>query len=104
MMKENGEKSEVLLHQIVPLTDKVPEGGQLLLVNPDSMGVEYSVFLMRGFNVLSNGEHQINVLSGRSDFKISILTEAELARIGHTQSSVALRLAENQSTVFLERW
>ena len=99
LMAENGERSDVLLGQIVPLTRSVPPKGQLALVNPDSMGIEYSVFLTQGFNVLQSGEHQIRVLAGRKDFGIRILTRSEFERITERESILALRLAEDGQTV-----
>jgi len=101
LMAENGERSDVLLGQIVPLTKNIPPKGQLALVNPDSMGIEYSVFLTQGFNVLQSGEHQIRVLASRNDFGIRILTESEFERITERESILALRLAEDRHTVLL---
>jgi len=99
LMAENGERSDVLLGQIVPLTKNIPPKGELALVNPDSMGIEYSVFLTQGFNVLQSGEHQIRVLAGRKDFGIRILTQSEFERRTERQSVLTLRLAEDGQTV-----
>jgi hypothetical protein len=102
LMAENGERSDVLLGQIVPLARSIPEKGQLMLVNPDVMGIEYSVFLTQGFNVLQSGEHQIRVLAGRNDFGIRIVTQTEFKGITEKQSVLALRLADDGQTVLRE--
>lgn len=67
MMRNNGVKSAELLRQIGTFLDKVPENGELVLVNPPGDSFEYSVFAFRGFNVLALGlRHSLERL-GRPD-------------------------------------
>ena len=86
LMKERGERSSMILSQIEPYVEKVPENGKLLLVNQPSNEIEYSVFIMRGFNVLRNGLHRINEISGRYDFTTYIVDRPEIA-VNHSVSN-----------------
>ncbi len=71
-MRHNAARSEALLRQIVPvLKQDVPRGGCLRLVN--APGNNYSVFRLRGFEVLGRGLHEINRRAGRPDADVAII-------------------------------
>jgi hypothetical protein len=76
LMVANGERAAALYAQIAPLAAGTPPGGELVLLNPPRSQVEYSLFLMRDFNVLEHGAHRAAQLAGRDDFKVRIADEA----------------------------
>jgi hypothetical protein len=78
LMKNNGERVAPLLKQVMAYVPKVPKNGHLLLLNPDNDEIEYSVFLMKGFNVL--GLNRIMQLSGRDDFRIAVVERSDRGR------------------------
>jgi hypothetical protein len=77
-MEENGERSTQLISQITPYLNNVPAEGKLLLLNPCDDWPEYSVFRMKGFNVLQWGTHRFNQIAGRKDFNVEILEECRV--------------------------
>ena len=91
-MTENGERAAELLEQIRPYTSEVPRNGKLFLVNPASTQMEYSVFLMNGFNVLKDGGSIIYQVANRTEFQIEFLEASELGRDVLENDSLVLTL------------
>ena len=78
-------------------TAEIPRDGELLLVQPPSGQVEYSVFLMPGFSVLNHGLFQLNRAAGRDDFRARIVSPAEAAQAaGDAVLSLGLDAETNQ--------
>jgi len=94
LMEENGERATELLQQIQPYLARVPKNGKLFLVNPASSQVEYSVFLLNGFNVLRYGENIINQIANRHDFRVEVVEHSELDRVGSEKDGVVLTLRD----------
>jgi hypothetical protein len=99
LMKKNGKQATILLDQIQPYLHKVPKGGQLVLLNPKFNDVEYSVFLMNGFNVLESGLNRIKQLSGRIDFVPKIVQELQQKNEQFSNNSLVLTLDKNLGEV-----
>ncbi|MCL6582307.1 MAG: hypothetical protein K6U11_01590 [bacterium] len=101
LMLENGKRANILLSSIEPYLSQIPRGGKLLLVNPPAnpRQGEYSVFLLRGFNVLKWGTHRIKQLSGREDFEVSIIEPAELKSIASLDQTLILSLCGEKGEV-----
>lgn len=99
MMKSNGERAGRLLDQIVPYAYKVPENGSLFLLNPPGSGIIYSVFHLRGFNVLKGGVHRIKQLSGRNDMTIKIIYPPDVERLPPAHGRGRLILSLHGDTV-----
>jgi hypothetical protein len=78
LMNANGERSSLLLSRIIPYLEKIGKDDQLLLLDPTPDGVEYSVFLMSGFNVLDEGLNRINQLSRRADLRIKVISQSQI--------------------------
>jgi hypothetical protein len=74
LMKENGKRATELLNQIKPFLPNIPLDGMLVLVNPSPTDIEYSVFKINGFNVLSRSR-RIQQLSNRYDIKVTIINK-----------------------------
>jgi hypothetical protein len=83
LMQENGARATMLLAGIQPYAQRLSKNGELLLLNPDDSRPEYSVFLMRGFNVLSDGLSRIKETSNRNDISVRIIEEKDLNAARH---------------------
>jgi hypothetical protein len=95
LMKKNGERADVILHQITPFISNMQHGGNLFLLNPPKPKIEYSIFLIRGFNVL--GLNRIYHLSKRNDFFMKVLEQPEFNHYKNIEKSFFLTLnADNQ--------
>lgn len=88
MMKANGNRAIVLFKEIMPFVALVPPNGRLLLVNPASQRLRYSVFLLPGFHVIDKGLHYLYQLTGRSDFFVEVIDKFELQRRALDQTVV----------------
>jgi len=78
LMNANGERSSLLLSRIMPYLEKISKDDRLQLLNPTPDGVEYSVFLMSGFNVLDEGLNRISQLSRRANLRIKIIPQSQI--------------------------
>jgi hypothetical protein len=95
LLTSNGERASFLLEKIMPYLSKVPERGTLVLLNPADSRVEYSIFLMNGFNVLRYGTNILCQISGRDDIQIWILDDKERGKINIPQDALILSFVNN---------
>ncbi len=92
MMKANGERAAILLDQIIPHAQRLPENGELWLLNPPGTGYEYSIYILEGFNYLNTGLNSIQQLSGRNDVTARIVSAADVAGLSAEESRLILTL------------
>ena len=102
LMNCNGMRASKLLEQIIPYTVNIPPDGELVLLNPQSEEVEYSVFLINGFSVLKYGLHRIKQLSERDDFEVKIIEESDFDTDSITVNRLVLTLSNEKVSVFTE--
>jgi hypothetical protein len=76
-LAEESSRSQVLMQQIYPIVSKLPNNGRLYLVNPVTYEFEYSVFAMKGFNVVKYADPWILRHTDRPDASIYVLDSAE---------------------------
>lgn len=95
-MIRNGERATSLISQLKDYSVNIPAGARLFLLNPPikkdnttkiSTSIlspyapaEYSVFLIRGFNILESA-NTIEQILDRSDIEIKIIEPADLAQL-----------------------
>jgi len=79
MINESGQRAAVLLEAVVPHARDLAPGGELVLVNPESDAVEYSMFRFSGFNYLRHTDFYIARLAGRDDITVRIVPAGEPA-------------------------
>ncbi|MCC6188275.1 MAG: hypothetical protein IT318_04545 [Anaerolineales bacterium] len=97
LMRANGERAEAILQSVAGYAAEIPRDGLLLLVQPPSGQVEYSIFLMPGFKVLNHGLFQLNRATGRDDFRARIVSPAEAEQAaGEAALSLELDAETNQ--------
>lgn len=86
LMKQNGARAARLIEELKSRAEHIPAGGELVLENPPDPRIEYSVFLMRGFNVLETPE-EIKRRINRGDITVTIVDSAlEERRLSHPLS------------------
>ena len=90
LMRANGERATELLNQVVTFVPEVPEGGELVLLNPPGQYVRYSTFLLPNFHVLNYGLHRIKQLGERNDFTIRVADLAGLHPLRSDRKSLIL--------------
>ena len=89
----NGASAAMLIQRIVPLIQAAPANHTIALVNTSPPGGEYSLYVMRDFNVLWAGCDAITRLAGRTDVRLMVV-EAEQCD----------RLAEMVPGITVVRW
>ncbi|MBM3779436.1 MAG: hypothetical protein FJW23_14570 [Acidimicrobiia bacterium] len=72
-MRANGVRAMTLMDAVAGHVADVPRGGRVVLLNPADGSEEYSVFLVRGFNLLRYGEEALKIRSGRNDITVEIV-------------------------------
>ena len=91
LMKRNGERSSEMLQQIKPWLSKIPRGGELILVNQKTGEKEYSLFFLKGFNVIEYGANNIlHLIANRNDFGVRIIDETGLSEMSSSQNKLFL--------------
>jgi len=103
LMSHNGEMAATLLNAIQPHLQSIPRNGQLVLLNPVSHEVEYSVFRMNGFNVLDDGLGRVKQIAGRNDFDVRIVSESALQKDELSGDAVVLALDTETGGVYRKR-
>ena len=78
----NGDRATRLLAAIEPWVARVPAGGTLVLVEPDSLPPGYSVFRMPGLGPVRFAEPWLRDRYGRPDLTLRIARRGELAGSG----------------------
>jgi hypothetical protein len=90
LMRQNGERSAVLMQQIVPYIRTLPPHGELLLVNPPQDIIEYSVYHIRGFNIFRDARHRIKLEASREDIRVRIINFEDFAENSLSEKTIAL--------------
>lgn len=103
VMMDNGDRAARYLPQIASMVDKVPQGGTLLLLNPQSQEPEYSVFLMKPLSVFKWGVHIIKQETNRWDMTVEVIEQEDLDVNGTKANMLVLRLQEDKDSIVVAR-
>jgi hypothetical protein len=101
-MQKNGERATALISQIGLYIDKVPRSGKLLLLNPSENVIEYSQFLLKGFNVVNYGKRMIKRIYGRDDITIKIIEQNHIDQSEHSKDALILTLTGDLIVIYQE--
>jgi hypothetical protein len=102
LMQKNGERAAALISQIRLYIDKVPRRGKLLLLNPPANDIEYSEFLLKGFNVINYGQQRIKRIYGRDDITIKIMEPKYIDQSIHSKDALMLTLKGDLIVIYQE--
>ncbi|MFC1554439.1 hypothetical protein ACFL7D_07390 [candidate division KSB1 bacterium] len=94
MMLETGNRSTEIILQILRYIEEVPENGDLILINPETDQISYSVYIMPEFTVLDNALSYIKKLSNREDVNIKLIESTEPLEGYYSDNRVVLSINE----------
>ncbi len=100
IMRDNGERATQIINSIRPYAELLPEHGKLVLVQPPASSIEYSVFLINGFQILECGLNRIKQVADRDDISIEIIDDKKNVDPGAPayRNSLLLTLDNDAST------
>jgi hypothetical protein len=96
VMKRNGTEATRLLARVEPWVARVPERGELRLVQPDSLARRYSVYRLNGFGPIEFSEQWLRDRHDRPDMQFEVLTESEARKRPATVPTVVLEWRDGQ--------
>lgn len=92
MMLMNGERAGLIYSGLQPYLRGLPRDGEIVLVNPPARAPEYSVFLLKGFDVVDLGNLRIGPIFGRPDVRVELVDESQIAELPPRENRVLLGL------------
>lgn len=101
MMARNGERAAAIYAQIEQYLPSLPRNGEVFLVNPATRDPEYSVFLLRGLDVVEIGTWRIGPIFGRPDVRVEIMEERDARMLERRSDRLLLAQGANGK---LEPW
>jgi hypothetical protein len=93
LMAMNGRKAGLIYSGLQPYLRTAPRNGEIVLVNPPDREPEYSVFLLKGFDVVDLGNLRIGPIFGRPDVRVEVMEEARVAELPRRDNQVLLGLS-----------
>lgn len=79
LMARNGRNAGRIYASLQPYLRASPRDAEMVLVNPPGREPEYSVFLLKGFDVVDLGNLRIGPIFGRPDVRVVIAHESRIA-------------------------
>jgi hypothetical protein len=101
LMAQNGDSAESLLTQLAVVSEGVPAGGRLLLVNPPPARPSYSVYYINGFDVLEGRRNIVNRVSGRNDFSVKIAEAGSIPADFWVTDTLAVTLVDGKVVAYV---
>jgi hypothetical protein len=95
LMRQNGSRAASMMAAIAQFMKEVPPSGEILLVNTAGRKPEYSVFVLKGFDVLEFGTYKLGPLLGRRDVNVRIMEETDAQKRRPNANVLMLKLAGN---------
>jgi hypothetical protein len=90
LMAANGRRAAAIYMGINRHLPDLPQHSRVLLVNPDDRKPEYSVFLLKGFDVVDLGNLQIGPIFGRPDIRVELIDESNAREIEQRKDQLLL--------------
>ncbi|HEX3683668.1 MAG TPA: hypothetical protein VHU83_14110 [Bryobacteraceae bacterium] len=92
LMAQNGRRAGVIYAGIDRYLPALPPDSQILLVNPPNRIPEYSVFLLKGFDVVDLGNLHIGPIFGRPDVRVELIDESRARNVERRKNRLLLAL------------
>ena len=93
LMAQNGRRAAAIYAGIDQYLPGMPPHSRILLVNPDNRTPEYSVFLLKGFDVVDLGNLRIGPIFGRPDVQVVLIDKSEAHHLEQRKDQLLLALA-----------
>lgn len=81
LMVLNGRRAGAIYADLDRILPALPLKSRVLLVNPGGRSPEYSVFLLKGFDVVDLGNLRIGPVLGRPDVRVELIEESQAERM-----------------------
>lgn len=81
LMAMNGRNAGMIYAGLQPYLQTLPRDGAIILVNPPNRVPEYSVFLLKGFDVVDLGNLRIGPIFGRPDVRVEVVDETQIGEL-----------------------
>lgn len=92
LMAMNGHNAALVYAGLQPYLRALPHNGEIVLVNPPNREPEYSVFVLKGFDVVDLGNLRIGPIFGRPDVRVEIVEQGRVATLAPREDRVLLGL------------
>lgn len=92
LMAMNGKRAGVIMAEIQKYLPAMPPDSQIWLVNPPDRIPEYSVFLLKKFDVVDIGTLRIGPIFGRPDVRVEVVEEARAQGLARRRNRLLLGL------------
>ncbi len=93
LMTQNGRSAALMMAVVAQFMKGLPANSEILLVNPAERKPEYSVFVLKGFDVLEFGTYKLGPLLGRRDVNVRIINEMDARELTPHANVLMLELA-----------
>jgi hypothetical protein len=93
LMASNGRSAALIYAGLQPYLQASPPDGEIVLVNPPDRAPEYSVFLLKGFDVVDLGNLRIGPIFGRPDVRVEVMDQSQIAGLPPHAGRVLLALS-----------
>lgn len=101
LMTSNGQRAALIAEQVAAFIDTAPADGQILLLNPEERVIEYSIYKMRGFQVLGGGgARRLRRIADRNDLLITIVDRPQLDTMLQRRPGLVLTMNPAGTQVF----
>jgi hypothetical protein len=93
LMTQNGRSAALMMAVVAQFMKDLPANSEILLVNTAERKPEYSVFILKGFDVLEFGTYKLGPLLGRRDVNIRIIEKTDARKLVPHANVLLLELA-----------
>lgn len=93
LMAKNGRRAAAIYAAINHYLPGMPPHSRILLINPGNRTPEYSVFLLKGFDVVDLGNLRIGAIFGRPDVQVELVEESKAHELEQRKNQLLLALA-----------
>ncbi len=95
LMTRNGTRAAVIMAGIQKYLPAMPPNSRILLVNPPDRIPEYSVFLLKKFDVVEIGTSRIGPIFGRPDVLVELVEESSVQGREKSRDRLLLGLSDD---------
>ncbi|HLI30910.1 MAG TPA: hypothetical protein VKV79_07425 [Terriglobia bacterium] len=92
LMASNGRRAAIIYASIDHYLHTMPPDSRILLVNPPNRTPEYSVFLLKGFDIVDLGNLRIGPIFGRPDVRVELMEEPQARALESRKNQLLISL------------
>jgi hypothetical protein len=100
LMTQNGRSAASMMAVVAQFMKDLPANSEILLVNAAERKPEYSVFVLKGFDVLDYGTYKVGPLLGRRDVNVRIINKTDARKLTPQANVLMLELAGDRMRLY----